>query len=264
MNKRYVAGGVAALALLLGFNSVSQVPTNNVGIVTEFSKPTGRTTGAGLKVHAPWQSIDDWDSSRNTFDRLGSKCLWVSVSGGRACIAVQIEWSAKKDHAPEDWAAYKKVDKIDGGRFGTFEARRVKPQMDAAITTVFTSFNPLGQVDDKTGALIAPDLNADYLTILKTQLETNLGTSLDIDSIAFGTPTYDDPTTAAISAFGQKTLEARNLEVDKANAKTRKAITDIDAAVDPTARCLSIAEKLNKEPGLCMTPATITRSTDSK
>ena len=254
-----VAGLVFVVAGLLGVGaiitaSLSTVPTRNVGIVTEFNKATGRTTGAGLKWHAPWQSIDDWDASRNTFNRLGDKCLWVSVSGGRACIAVQVEWSAKEENAPRDWAAYKEVDGVDGGRFGTFVVRRVNPQMDGAITTAFTSFNPLGQVDPATGALKAPDLNKEYLTVLKAALLANLGESITVDSIAFGTPTYDKPTTDAISAFGQKTLEARNLAVDKANARTRKEITDIDAAVDPVARCLSIAEKSGKEPGLCMNP----------
>lgn len=242
--------------------SLSTVPTKNVGIVTSFGKQTGDITGAGLQLHAPWQKVDDWDASRNTFDRLGDRCLWVSVSGGRACIAVQVEWSAIKENAPEEWAAYKKT-KINGddkSRFETFVARRVNPQMDAAITTAFTTFNPLGQVDAKTGALKAPDLNAEYKNTLLQTLETNIGSSVHIDSIAFGTPSYDDPTTKAISAFGQKTLEARNLEVDKKNAKTRKDITDIDAQVDPIARCLSIAEKLDKEPGLCMTPTTATRA----
>lgn len=261
--RRY--GGGFFLVLALGFwllASTSTVPTKNVGIVTEFNKPTGKTTGAGLKFHAPWQKIDDWDASRNTFDRLGGRCLWVSVSGGRACITVQIEWSAKAENAPGDWASYKKtkINDEDLSRFETFVARRVNPQMDAAITTTFTTFNPLGQVDEKTGALKAPDLNAEYFALLKTHLIANLGKSVDIDSIAFGTPSYDDSTTKAISAFGQKTLEARNLAVDKTNAATRKGITDIDAKVDPVARCLSIAEKMNKEPGLCMTPTTATRS----
>jgi hypothetical protein len=249
----FLGAGLVSLALLLT-SSVSTVPTRNVGIVTEFNKPTGRTTGAGLKWHAPWQGIDDWDASRNTFDRLGKNCLWVSVSGGRACIAVQIEWSAKAENAPQDWAAYKAVDGIDGGRFGTFVARRVNPQMDAAITTAFTAFNPLGQVDEKTGALKAPDLNKEYRDALMGTLAANLGTSITVDSIAFGTPTYDEPTTAAISAFGQKTLESRNLAVDEANAKTRARITATDASVDQVARCLQIAEKLGKEPGLCMNP----------
>lgn len=248
-----------AVGLTVGA-SISAVPTKNVGIVTEFGKPTGRTTGAGLKFTAPWQDIDDWDASRNTYNRLGGNCLWVSISGGRACISVQIEWSAKAENAPKDWASYKAIKDVDGGRFGAFTARRVNPQMDAAITKTFTSFNPLGLFDEKTGALQAPDLNTSYKAILAANLAANIGSSVTIDSIAFGTPSYDEPTTKQISQYGQKVLEARNLAVDKTNAETRKAITDIDAKADPVARCLSIAEKMNKEPGLCMTPATAVRS----
>lgn len=244
--------------------SLSTVPTKNVGIVTSFGKPTGSTTGPGLHLHAPWQKIDDWDASRNTFDRLGKNCLWVSISGGRACIAVQVEWSAIKKNAPDDWASYKPT-KINGenkSRFETFVARRVNPQMDAAITTTFTTFDPLGTLEGSksTATLKAPDLNKEYKETLKNQLQANLGGSVTIDSVAFGTPSYDDSTTKAISAYGQKTLEARNLAVDQQNAETRLAITNTDAKADPIARCLSIAEKLNKEPGLCMTPTTATRS----
>lgn len=261
---RAVGYFIVVVAIFFGFiASISTVATKNVGIVTAFNKPTGRTTGAGLKMHKPWEKIDEWDASRNTFDRLGKdKCLWVSVSGGKACIAVQIEWSAKAENAPLDWASYKEttIQGEDKSRFETFVARRVNPQMDAAITTAFTTFDPFGQINVATGALKAPDLNAEYKTKLEQTLNNNLGRSVVIDSIAFGTPSYDDGTTKAISAFSQKTLEKRNLEVDRKNATTRKEITEIDAKVDPVARCLSIAEKMNKEPGLCMTPTTATRS----
>jgi hypothetical protein len=183
--------GVCALALgsvIIVASSYNSVPTRNVGIVTSFNKPTGETTGAGVEWTKPWEDIDDWDASRNTFDRLGDRCLWVSVSGGKACIPVQIEWSAKAENAPEDWAAYKEV-----------------------------------------------------------------------DSIAFGTPVYDEATTKAISAYGQKVLESRNLAVDKANADTKAAINAKLAAQNKVTYCLQLAEKLGKEPGLCMAGPVTTR-----
>lgn len=254
-------GVVMLLVAVLGIGALcyNQVPTRNVGIVTSFGKPTGATADPGVEWTKPWEDIDDWDASRNTFDRLGDRCLWVSVSGGKACIPVQIEWSAKEENAPAEWAAYKEVDGIEGGRFGTFTARRVNPQMDAAITTTFTSFNPLGTVDPASGGVKAPDLNTDFREALKRNLESAVGGAVRIETIAFGTPVYDEPTTKAISAFGQKVLEKRNLAVDKDNAATRKLITEQNAKVPAVTRCLEIAEKLGKEPGLCMTPATITR-----
>lgn len=249
---------LAGVAVLVGA-SYNQVPTRNVGIVTSFGKPTGATADPGVEWTKPWEDIDDWDASRNTFDRLGDRCLWVSVSGGRACIPVQIEWSAKEGNAPADWAAYKEVDGIEGGRFGTFTQRRVHPQMDAAITSVFTTFNPLGTVDPASGGVKAPDLNAQYKQPLLAALNAGVGASVTVDTIAFGTPVYDDATTKAISAYGQKVLEKRNLDLDKQNADTRAAINAKLATQDKVTYCLQVAEKLGKEPGLCMTPAMATR-----
>lgn len=231
--------------------SLSTVPTRNVGIVTAWHKPTGRTTGPGLQWTAPWQDVDDWDASGQTYAHLGDHCVWVTIAAQRrACIPVQIEWSAKAETAPENWAAYKEVD--GKSRFETWVARRVDPQINAAMTSTFAGFDPLGKVDVKSGDAPAPDLNKTYRVPLTEALIDALGDDVKIKSVAFEAPRYDEPTTAAISAYGQKVLEARNLAIDEANAKTRARITTTDASVSQTARCLQIAEKLGKEPGLCM------------
>lgn len=260
-----VKGGSATAAAFLSLLTVgafiiastSIVPTRNVGIVVAFNKPTGRTTGAGLKMHAPWQSIDDWDASGQTFAHLGDQCVWVAIAAQRqACVPVQIEWNARADRAPENWAAYRetKIGDRDLSRFETFTERRVNPQINAALTTVFASFDPLGQVDTKTGDAPAPDLNKSHRDLLLNQIKANLGEDIEVRSIAFEKPGYDEPTTDAIAAYGQKILEARNLAIDEQNAKTRARITATDSSVNQTARCLQIAEKAGKEPGLCMNP----------
>ncbi|HXM55365.1 MAG TPA: SPFH domain-containing protein [Candidatus Dormibacteraeota bacterium] len=245
------AGSLLLAAACTAIASMSTVPTRNVGIVTTWGKPTGRTTGAGLQWTAPWQDVDDWDSSGQTYAHLGDHCVWVTIAAQRrACIPVQIEWSAKAETAPENWAAYKEVD--GKSRFETWVARRVDPQINAALTSTFAGFDPLGAVDAKTGDAPAPDLNKTFREPLTGALTAALGADVTIKSIAFEAPRYDDPTTAAIAAYGQKVLEARNLAIDEANAKTRARITQTDASVSQTARCLQIAEKLGKEPGLCM------------
>lgn len=259
----FIGAGVLAGAALL-MSSISTVPTRNVGIVTEFNKPTGRTTGAGLKWHAPWQSIDDWDASGQTYAHLGDSCVWVTIAAQRrACVPVQIEWSARAERAPENWAAYKEVG--DWSRFETFTARRIEPQINAAMASVFADFDPLGTVDAKSGQAPAPDLNKLYRDRVSSALAASLGEDIAVKSIAFEAPRYDEPTTKAIEAYGQKILEARNLAIDETNAVTRARVTGIDAKVDQVARCLQIAEKLSKEPGLCMgSGVALTRSVDAK
>lgn len=248
-------GAAFLFALLAGVSatiaSFDIVPTRNVGIVTTFSKPTGETTGAGLQWHAPWSSVDDWDASGQTYAHLGDGCVWVTIAAQRrACIPVQIEWAAKAERAPENWAAYRETD--GKSRFEVFTERRVNPQITGAMTSVFAAFDPLSTVDPASGSAAAPDLNKTYKDPLQAALTAALGEDIVVKSLTFESPRYDEPTTAAVAAYGQKILEARNLEIDKANAKTRAEITRTDASVDQVARCLQIAEKLGKEPGLCM------------
>lgn len=268
VSKRGGAVAVIALALVVGgistvVASLSTVPTRNVGIVTQFNKQTGRTTGAGLQWTAPWQDVDDWDASGQTYAHLGDQCVWVTIAAQRrACVPVQIEWSSNTTNAPENWAAYKETKSGDDtlSRFETFVARRVNPQINGALTSVFADFDPLGNVDIKSGDAPAPDLNKLYKAPLIAALNADLGDDIKVKSVAFEAPRYDKPTTDAIAAYGQKILEARNLTIDQANAITRAAITNTDAKVNQTARCLQIAEKLGKEPGLCMgTGAVVTK-----
>src|SRR5215204_3364393 len=103
-------GALALSVVCIVLASMSTVPTRNVGIVTQFNKQTGRTTGAGLQWTAPWQDVDDWDASGQTYAHLGDDCVWVTIAAQRrACIPVQIEWAAKADNAPETWATYKEA-----------------------------------------------------------------------------------------------------------------------------------------------------------
>jgi hypothetical protein len=251
-----LVGTVASLLgiVLLIVSCVDQVPTRNVGIVVAGQKPTGRTTGAGWQTHKPWEHVDDWDASGQTFAHLGDKdCIWLAIAAQRrACIQVQVEWAAKPENAPENWGSYKAVG--DNSRFETWVARRVDPQMNATLASLFAGFDPLSTVDPKSGDAPAPDLNRLYREPLTAALNAAIGADAIIKSVAFGNPIYDEKTQAAIDAFGQKILEARNLTIDEANAKTRARITTTDASVDQVARCLQIAEKLGKEPGLCMNP----------
>jgi len=262
----YAAGGVALFtgAVFTLISCLSTVPTRNVGIVTQWGKPTGRTTGAGLQWTAPWQDVDDWDASGQTYAHLGDQCVWVTVKGPRdMCVPVQIEWAALPENAPANWAAFREADGMD--RFGTWVARRVDPQMTAALMETFAGYDPFASIDPKTGDVAVPNLNETYRKPLSDAIAQSLGHDITVKSIAFGKPGYDKATTDALGEYSSKALAGRNLDLDKANAVKRKAVTDIDASVNQTARCLSIAEKNNKEPGLCMsggTGVTLTHSTN--
>ncbi len=256
-----IAGLTFALAVICGIiASMSVVPTRNVGIVTTWGKPTGRTTGAGLQWTAPWSDVDDWDASGQTYAHLGDQCVWVTVKGPRdVCVPVQIEWAALPENAPENWAAFKEADGMS--RFETWVARRVNPQIESAINTTFADFDPFKNVDKTTGEIAAPNLNAAYRKPLSDALAGTLGGDIAVRTVAFGRPVYDKATTDALAGYSQRVLDGRNLQVDKANAAIRKDITNIAGQADPVSRCLSIAEASGKEPGWCLNGGpTLTRS----
>lgn len=237
-----------ALAALMLLNAaVSTVPTKNVGIVSQFKAQTGRTTGAGLQIVYPWQKVDNWEASRQTFDHLHQdRAVQVRIVGlQQAWVEIKIEWSVKPEQAPEQWAAYKEHD------FEIFVDRRINPNITFAINEAYESHNPLSNVDVDTGA-INPPLKQPFIDAIRKNIESRLGKDITVHDVVIGFVKYDDNTQDQISKYQQKVLEGRNLDVDLANAKKRQEINDQYKKRDPRTWCLEIAEAKGTEPGLCM------------
>jgi hypothetical protein len=254
----FIAAVVGALSMTVA--SYNKVPTQNVGIVTVFGKPTGQTTGAGLHWTAPWKDIQDWDATRQSYNHLGDKCaqpgdgsVWVAISGQRnACIRVQINWkTTTTDAAARNWAAYKQGNYAD--RFEAFTAREVDPQFNDAIIATFRTFDPLALVDPKTGEAQAPDLAGTYGPILLANINRRMSADIKVDSITWGLVGFDPATTNLISQYAQKVLDGRNLGVDKTNAVQRASIAKTTGIPAGVQQCLDLIKAMGKgEPGLCM------------
>lgn len=254
-----LAGGLLSVICLV-LSCMSSVPTRNVGIVTAFGKPTGRTTGAGLQWTAPWQDVQDWDATRQSYNHLGDRCaqpgdgsLWVQIAGQRnMCTRVQINWeTTDTKQAAKNWSTYREVD--GKSRFEVFVERQVDPQINDALLATFRDFDPLSLVDPKTGEAKAPDLSGGYSSTLRTEIDKRLGQDITVMSISWGLPGYDGATTSLISQYGQKVLEKRNLAVDQQNAVTREGIAKSSGVPAAVQQCLDLVKALGKgEPGLCM------------
>jgi len=248
---RPMAAGTAVIAAVLGVlftigSAANTVPTKNVGIVTSFNKPTGDVTGAGLKWAAPWQKVEDWDASRQTFDhKHQNRCVQVRIVGLQsACVEVQVEWQTHVEKAPEQWASYKRD-------FNQFVDRRVNPNLTGALNDVFATHDPLSNIDQATG-VVKPVNTAALVDPLRQNIEQRIGADIKVLGIVYGFVHYDGKTQQQIEAFQQKLLENRNLQQDKKNAQVRKEITDTNSKVDPVTRCLEIAAQHGREPGLCL------------
>jgi hypothetical protein len=263
---RFAPGVVTGVAAVAGFlfliaSMVSFVPTRNVGIVTSYGKATGRTTGAGMQWTKPWEGIDDWDATRQSYDHLDDACtnpqqrdgLWATIAGQRnACIRVQVNWeTTTTERATENWATYRERD--NKSRFEVFTAAQVIPGINSAVLATFRDFDPLALVDPKSGEAVAPDLAGTYTARLKAEILANLGSDIKVMGIAWGPIGYDQVTTNLIAGRAQKVLESRNLAIDKTNADLRKSIAGTSGVPAAVQQCLDLVKTLNKgEPGLCM------------
>ncbi len=237
-------------ALLILGASANSVPVRNVGIVTSFNKPTGATTGSGLNWVAPWKKIGEWDASRQKYDHIG-KDKAINVRTGtlaNAGVELLIEWQVRPENAPRQFMDYK-------GDFEAFRGQRVGVQLDGAVNDAFTTYNPLANIDTKTG-----NLNVDlkpFADKVKTSAQERLGGDIEILSVTIIRVNHDEKTEANIKVFQDKLAQSRNLDQDLINAEKQQAVTAKNAEVDKVARCLEIADRTGTSPGLCLNPGII-------
>lgn len=232
-------------------SSANSVPVRNVGIVTSFNKPTGDVTGSGLTWVAPWKKVGEWDASNQKYDHIGDKnrVRVRTATLADAWVHVLVQWRVKPENAPEQFMAYK-------GDFEEFKNQRVGVQLDSAVNDAFASYNPLQNIDSKTGNLNVP--LQPFSDSIKTYAVNRLGSDVEILSVTVTRIDHDEKTEANIKAFIDKLAQTRNLEQDKKNAELAKQITETNAKVDKVTRCLEIAEKVGANPGLCLNPGIVT------
>lgn len=246
-----VAGVVLVLTVVtLVGASANSVKVRNVGIVTSFNKPTGEITGSGLTWVAPWEKVGEWDAGNQKYDHIGdkSRVRVRTATLADAWVHVLIQWRVKADQAPEQFTAYK-------GDFEEFKGQRVGVQLDSAVNDAFATYNPLQNVDAKSGNLNVP--LEPYSQAIKGYAETRLGADVEILSVTVVRVDNDEKTDGNIKAFQDKLAQTRNLEQDKKNAEIQKQVTETNAKVDKQTRCLEIAEKTGTNPGLCLNPGIV-------
>lgn len=241
---------VAGVCIFFGLGfiasaTVSHVPARNVGIVSSYSKPTGRTTDPGLHTHKPWETIEDWDGTRQAFEHNNEKsCVQVRIANlSNACVEVLVEWKTRDAKAPEQWASYRK-------EFDRFVGKRVNPGITGALNEVFTDHDPLANIDKADGKLNVP--LGPFMTATKNKIEERIGGDIEVLSVAITRVNYDEKTQGQIDQYQAAILKGRVLEKDYDNALLAKKVTETNAQVDQRTRCLEQAKEQNKEPGYCM------------
>lgn len=236
----FIAGIVVGGAMITGA-CVGVVETKKVGVVTSFKKPTGEIRQAGAYWVAPWEVVNEMDAAKQVepyeFD--------VQLAGGsKAHLVIYPSWQMAPDAAPELFQEFKSFEAVEKSLFAQ--------QLVSTANNVFSSYNMLVNIDPKTGD--QKKSKVEWAADLKAALEANplIKGKLIINSVSIPTIQPDDNTQKNLDQIVAEFAKGSVLDQQKTNAEKQKSITETNAQVDRVTRCLEIAEKLGKEPGLCM------------
>jgi regulator of protease activity HflC (stomatin/prohibitin superfamily) len=240
---------VCLTGFMLFLSCAYTVPVRNVGIVTAFNAPTGRVTGNGLKFVFPWQRIADFDASIQISDHTGDKgCTTVRIGSlATACVENRIQWQVNPASAPKLYNDYK-------GNFKNLTNNLVETRIQNALNAVFSTYNPLSQVNLQTGqvsfdgAKLGRDVDA--------ELNRTIGSDIRIISVSVPLVHHDSRTEDNIKQFQDVIARSRILEQLKSNAEKEALVAAIQRAfLTPeylANKCIEESIKLNYAPGLCL------------
>lgn len=129
-----VLGVIAGLLLLA--SSITFVPANHVGVVTNFGAWRG-TVGSGMKWVAPWSSVDTFStrnnkSIRDAADGNGT-CVTVKLQGNAsACVDLTVLYTIDENNAEILWRGW--------GSFDRLNSDLVDRSTDDAVNTVMSGY----------------------------------------------------------------------------------------------------------------------------
>lgn len=249
-----IGGGVAiALGLvLLLLASLTVVGTRNVGVVTTFGKPSGRTLTNGIHMKAPWQKVTDIDGTITTQKFVGPErqkglnCIGVRIAdGSTACVSVVIRSRVDKDHADDIYADYRNSDKDINDNVND---SLVRTQLTSSLATTFSGFNPLlvpGSVEASASTeQTAPNLQ-DYSKKVREEMRSRL-----VEQSADGKPEVDVTSITISYIYLSKSTQDRLNQLQAEVAKTRIAKQEQATSTAQAQANENLAASLAKNPNV--------------
>lgn len=236
----FIAGLVLGIGCIVG-SMLTVVDAKKVGVVTSWKRPTGeiRTSGAGLI--APWESVTEMDAA----NQVDPYKFDVQLSGGaRATLEIFPSWQMANNAAPELFKDFKSFEGVENSLF--------KQQLIATANNIFGTYNPLTNVDPKTGEL--KKTKVQWATELKTALEQNplINGKLIINNISIPTILPDENTQKNLDLIVAEFAKGSVLEQMSNNADKEKAIAEKQALIPDKLFCMRENSKNGLDAGTCL------------
>lgn len=234
----FIVGAIALILTFVFFISASAniVGTRQVGIVTNFGKPTGETLSNGLHWLAPWKKVEEMDAAIQNDVYNGDSRIQVRLGNNSTALAdVNIRWNIKQDAADELFRQYK--------TFGNVRSNLIERNLRTALNEAFTKFDPLA--GEPLPGQPRVDLNSVTQNALALMREKS-GDQVEILDLSIPVIDYDDNTEQRINAINAARAETTKAEQDAKTAEQRAAAAKVLANQPVPNLSIAIAACVNK------------------
>ncbi|ARW57165.1 band-7-like membrane protein [Mycobacterium phage Riparian] len=240
--------GTSALVFLISLvlACTTIVGTRQVGIVTQWNRPTGETLSNGLHFILPWTSVHEMDAAIQNDVYNGDHRIQVRLGNNSTAMAdVNVRWEIKPDQADELFQQYKTFDNV--------RSNLVERNLRTVLNEAFMAFDPLagdpkppvGPDGKPTGPAPKPvtlsSVTADALAQL--QAKSDQVTILDLSVPVID---YDDNTEQKINAINAARADTTRAEQEAKTAEQKRlAAEELAKQPIPDLR-IAIAACVNK------------------
>lgn len=234
----FIVGAIALILTFVFFISASAniVGTRQVGIVTNFGKPTGETLSNGLHWLAPWKKVEEMDAAIQNDVYNGDSRIQVRLGNNSTALAdVNIRWNIKQDAADELFRQYK--------TFGNVRSNLIERNLRTALNEAFTKFDPLA--GEPLPGQPRVDLNSVTQNALALMRDKS-GDQVEILDLSIPVIDYDDNTEQRINAINAARAETTKAEQDAKTAEQRAAAAKVLANQPVPNLSIAIAACVNK------------------
>lgn len=240
---KWAARVFAVIAVLFTvFASYNPVSTKNVGVVTEFGKPTGSLSN-GVHFTVPWAKVTEMDAAIQTdHHQQGAKdsnCITVRIARqATACADVIVKWRVDEGTAGKLFQNYRDFDNVRDNLITT--------DLQAAMNQAFVNYDALGV--DQNGDSTSTSMVDMAKTVLTTMQSETQGLA-EIQSIQIPVVHFDGKTQDSLNKLQAAVADTRvATQQQKTNAAEAAANQALAASVDNSpnvlvSKCLDIVAK---------------------
>jgi Membrane protease subunits, stomatin/prohibitin homologs len=224
---------LAVFFITLVFACTSIVGTRKVGVVTQWSRPTGETLNNGLHFVLPWTAVHEMDAAIQNDVYKGDTRIQVRLCNSSTAFAdANVRWQMKQDAADELFVQYKDFDNV--------RSNLVERNLRTALNEAFTScFDPLSSDTAKN------DLPGTVVKA-KEKLQALAGNQVEILDVSVPIIDYDDQTEQRINAINQSRADTTKAEQETKTAEQKRKAAEILSGQPVPDLKIAIAACVNK------------------